>query len=123
MADVITAEERAMIEAAVAEGKVRRVEYGTTGHSGYRWDSKQNRLVLIEKPKPPSQTLIGPQNAATVRLNQSRAAAAKKRDEMIDGLVASGMSKHEIRATMNLTERRLNRILQRIKERKERGEM
>ena len=52
MPDYITEEERRLIDEAIKAGKVQKIPMSEHVTAKYQWDSKQNRLVLIEK-KPP----------------------------------------------------------------------
>ena len=50
--NALTEQERALIDAAVAQGKVRKCAPGESGHPGYRWCKKKKALLPIDGGKP-----------------------------------------------------------------------
>lgn len=50
MADVLSADERTLIDDAVERGKVTKVPTGESGYPGYIYDKHKGRVVAVEKP-------------------------------------------------------------------------
>ena len=116
MPDYITAEERRMIDEAIEAGKVQKIPMHEYVTAKYQWDSKQNRLVLIEKQKP--QILFsGAMNSGRDRINAFRKEAAEKRMQHLVSLMKDGATKKEIAHMLGVHHRYLNRMILKAKER------
>lgn len=116
MPDYITEEERRLIDEAIEAGKVQKIPMSEYVTAKYQWDSKQNRLVLIEK-KPPQILFSGAMNSGRDKINAFRKAAGEQRFNTMVALFKDGKDKKEIAAMLGVHHRYLNKMILKAKER------
>lgn len=93
----LTAQERALIDAAVEAGKVTRVPIGASRETTYVWCAKTNQLVRADglqmswkaQRRNNAKAALGKRNSVIIE------AANKRRDE-VERLAAAGMNRREI---------------------------
>lgn len=114
MPDVITPEERALIDAAIASGATKLIPPGVSSYAGYRWCEKTRRVVLIdwEERKEKASTL----EIGRDRLNAHRAKAAEIRRESLLALIADGKDRAEIAGILGLNPRTVVSMIRELRE-------
>lgn len=116
MSDYITPEDRALIDEAIAAGKVQKIAYGETGFPGYKFDEKQNQLRIIDFDKTMAKRAPST-NAGLKRMNHFREEAARAREEHAHKLIANGHTMPQVAAMIGCNERSLRKILERSRAR------
>ena len=90
--DTISATERALIDAAIAKGRVEKIPTGKSSHSGYRFNGETNKLEAIE---PSDQNFYGRGHK-----NRIKPKVAKRRME-VRRLMMEGKGAEEISTILN----------------------
>ncbi len=111
----LSPEERQLIDAALAEGRVTRLALGQSSRPDVIWCNKTNRLVYTE-PVPFQARLTGAASPAIQRVNMFRAQAAEQRRETILSLYRDGKGPVEISKLIGLNRRRVTKHLALLRE-------
>lgn len=117
MPDLITPEERAMIENAIAQGKVTVIPEGVRAmhHADYKWCEKTRRLAVTEEGRAKPQQ-VDSFHAGRAQLNGNRAKAAEFRKEALIGLLKDGKTKTEAAAVLKINPRTVNKLIKELKD-------
>lgn len=111
MPDIITPQERALIDAAIAAGKVRHIPVGTSVTIDYSWNGRHRRLERANKedakPKPPGYGLM--------RVNAERRKSGELRKQAILEMARGGMRAPQIAERVNILRHRVNEILRELR--------
>ncbi|MFP4044821.1 MAG: hypothetical protein ACLFTP_09690 [Rhodosalinus sp.] len=101
MPDHMTAEERAAVEAAVAEGRVTKAPPGQSGLTTYRWSEHERRLVTVQQGpdgcwrRGNQQYAVAGRNGAKGRVYTADPRVEARRKE-VAALAAEGLSGAQI---------------------------
>lgn len=112
----ISPEARALIDEAIAAGRVTRVEQGVSGDPGYVYDPRWNQIVR-RRPDDPEATRAKTKAAMQSgrnKVNAQRAEDARVRRADIVQLLGEGKSRQEIADQLGIHRRTVGRLIERI---------
>lgn len=115
MPDIVTDEERALINAALEQGVVKQIPIGVSSYAGYRWCEKTRRVVQVEA-RPIHEQYNGTFSAARNRMNDNRAKAAEVRKTALLALLGDNKPYAEIAGILSVNVRTVVKLVRQLKD-------
>lgn len=112
--NVITPEERALIDAAVQAGRVRQIERGASGLPGYIWSPKAKQVVLVATEIEREAAKRGVATSCILardRHNQANKLAARERAMKVRAMRDEGLTQQQIADLLGVSDRTVRKIL------------
>ena len=109
----VSDDDRALIEAALAAGKLKRIAQGVSGLPSMIFDPKINKIVIQEPEKRAAEKAKTFRSGADL-MNSKRRDERRQRQEEAVRLHAAGKTRAQIAAIIDVHERTVTKLLARV---------